>query len=225
MTLGTDFGYFFDLTWKLLLVLGLAVLAIRGLKWLSTPALAPASLLKVLARLPIGPQQSLVLVSVGKKRILVGQTAQQITLLADLAADDLDVELDGAIEPPHRGPGQRTLSNLLPGLVARIVPLRRPNTPERCTEMATTIPPEIGKRLDIATVPTSEFSDALEGAANEVDQVDDKADSAVNFVVRLNQAMAAYSRAGFPDAVSADYAPKSRLASAAGETVGELAEQ
>jgi len=85
----SDVWALFDLGWKLLLVLGLAVLSARVLRWLSGPSLAPASLLRVLARLPLGPQQSIVLIAVGKKRLLVGQTPQRLTLLAELDDEDL----------------------------------------------------------------------------------------------------------------------------------------
>lgn len=110
--MGNEFSVFFDLAWKLLLVLGLAVLAMRALKWLSSPSMAPESLLKILARLPIGPQQTLVLVAVGKKRILVGQTSQQLTLLAELAAEDLPSEDDGLPAPTPGSPRPKILQNL-----------------------------------------------------------------------------------------------------------------
>lgn len=112
VALGNEFGPLFDLAWKLLLVLGLAVLSTRALKWLSNPSVAPDSLLKVLARLPIGPQQTLVLVAVGKKRLLVGQTAQQITLLAELAEDDLPAEEENPADGP-RPARTKTLMDVL----------------------------------------------------------------------------------------------------------------
>ena len=94
-----NLGTLVDLTWKLLLVLALAVLAARALRWLSHPAGAPETLLRVVARLPIGPQQSLLLIAVGKKRLLVGQSAQQLTLLAELADEDLPVLADALPDP------------------------------------------------------------------------------------------------------------------------------
>ncbi len=97
-----ELGTLVDLTWKLLLVLGLAVLATRALRWLSVTPRAPDRVLQVIARLPIGPQQSLVLIRVGKKRLLVGQSAQQLTLLADLADEDLTVLADEPTDAPRQ---------------------------------------------------------------------------------------------------------------------------
>ncbi|MGH2458594.1 MAG: FliO/MopB family protein [Chloroflexota bacterium] len=110
--MGNEFGPLFDLAWKLLLVIGLAVLSTRALKWLSNPSVAPDSLLKILARLPIGPQQTLVLAAVGKKRILIGQTAQQLTLLAELAEDDLPAEAESSSGVP-RASGPKMLLDVL----------------------------------------------------------------------------------------------------------------
>lgn len=90
-----DLGALLDLSWKLLLVLGLAVLATRALRWMSSPSMAPSSVLKLVARLPVGPQQSITLLAVGSKRIVVGVTAQQITLLAELTSDDLPADPAG----------------------------------------------------------------------------------------------------------------------------------
>ena len=110
--MGNEFGPLFDLAWKLLLVLGLAVLSTRALKWLGNPAVAPDSVLRALARLPIGPQQTLVLVAVGKKRLLIGQTAQQITLLAELSDEDLAAEGENPEGSP-RSPRPKTLMDIL----------------------------------------------------------------------------------------------------------------
>ena len=97
--MGNELVAIFDISWKLLLVLGLAVLATRGLRWLSTPAHGAPSPLKVVARLPIGPQQAIVLIAVGPRRLLIGQTPQQITLLGEVGADELaDVDASGG---PH----------------------------------------------------------------------------------------------------------------------------
>ncbi len=87
--MGSDVGTLLDLGWKLLLVLGLAVVAMRALRWLSSPVLNPDGPLKVVARLPIGPQQTVVVVSVGSKRLLLGQSPNQLTLLTELDAADL----------------------------------------------------------------------------------------------------------------------------------------
>lgn len=87
--MGNELSIVFDLGWKLLLVLILAFLSTRLLRWLSSPTLAPASVLTILARQPIGAQQTLLLVAVGKKRLLLGQTPRQITLLAEIAESDL----------------------------------------------------------------------------------------------------------------------------------------
>lgn len=87
--MNTDLGTILDLTWKLLLVLGLAVLAMRGLRWLSTPNPGAASSMRVLGRVGLGSQQSLVLLSVGSKRLVLGVTPQQITLLTELSPADL----------------------------------------------------------------------------------------------------------------------------------------
>ncbi len=111
--MGNEFGPLFDLAWKLLLVLGLVVLSTRALKWLSSPSLAPDSLLKIRARLPVGPQQTLVLVAVGRKRILVGQTSQQLTLLAELTEDDLPAEPDASSAGDGRSPRTRALLDVL----------------------------------------------------------------------------------------------------------------
>jgi len=104
----SDLGTILDLSWKLLLVLGLAVLAIRALRWLSNPQMAPDSVLKLVVRLPVGPQQSLLLVAVGKKRLLVGQSPQQLVFLSELAEEDLDdTHLSAsslAIPPRNWGP-------------------------------------------------------------------------------------------------------------------------
>ncbi|MBX6771197.1 MAG: flagellar biosynthetic protein FliO [Chloroflexi bacterium] len=87
--MGNELAVLLDLAWKLLLVLALAFLATRLLRWLSSPTLTATSLLAILARQPIGAQQALLLVAVGKKRLLLGQTARQITLLAEIDAEDL----------------------------------------------------------------------------------------------------------------------------------------
>lgn len=101
-----ELGTLIDLTWKLLLVLGLAVLATRALRWLSIPTRAPDRLLRVIARLPIGPQQSLVLIAVGRRRLLVGQSTQQLTLLAELGEEDLALLADAP--PDASRPGTLT---------------------------------------------------------------------------------------------------------------------
>jgi|GEM_PF-3770551 len=104
-----DVGAIFDLTWKLLLVLGLAILATRALRWLSTPGSAAGGALDILGRVAVGPQQSVVLLRVGKRRLLIGHTSQQITLLADLSADDLAID-ENAEQSVARN--QITLSDL-----------------------------------------------------------------------------------------------------------------
>ena len=107
------------MTWKLLLVLGLAVLAARAVRWLSSPGLAPDSLLRVLARLPVGPQQTLILVVVGKKRLLVGQSSQQLTLLTELAEEDLVITSEDRPSQTGRAWRQR---NPFDGFLSSLVP-------------------------------------------------------------------------------------------------------
>lgn len=114
----TDLGSVLDLTWKLLLVLGLAVIAARALRWMSSPAAAPAGTLTILARLGVGSQQSLVLLRAGEKRLVLGVTPQQITFLAELNAEDL-------AEP---GPVEAT-SPWSNTLVQRLSGRTRPATP------------------------------------------------------------------------------------------------
>lgn len=100
--MGNELGQMFDLAWKLLLVLGLAVLALRGLRWLSSPAVGSKSPLQMLSRLPVGPQQAVVLIAVGKKRLLLGQSPQQVTLLAELSEEDLvNAEVDQSSHVPQ----------------------------------------------------------------------------------------------------------------------------
>ena len=102
----SDLGTILDLSWKLLLVLGLAVLAIRALRWLSNPQTAATSVLKLVVRLPVGPQQSLLLVAVGKTRLLVGQSSQQLAFLCELAPEDLvdaDLDSNGLATPTRQG--------------------------------------------------------------------------------------------------------------------------
>lgn len=95
-----DLGAILDLTWKLLLVLGLAVLATRALRWIGNPTAAPDAHLKILARLGVGAQQSVILVGIGSKRLVLGVTSQQISVLAELTADELpDVLVERAAGP------------------------------------------------------------------------------------------------------------------------------
>lgn len=101
--MGNELAVLLDLAWKLLLVLALAFLATRLLRWLSSPTLTATSLLAILARQPIGAQQALLLVAVGKKRLLLGQTARQITLLAEIDADDLLAPDDAERGSPAAG--------------------------------------------------------------------------------------------------------------------------
>lgn len=99
--MNTDLGTILDLTWKLLLVLGLAVLAMRGLRWLSNPNPGAASAMQVLGRVGLGSQQSLVLLGVGSKRLVLGVTPQQITLLTELSPADLP---EAALDRPPSAP-------------------------------------------------------------------------------------------------------------------------
>jgi flagellar biosynthetic protein FliO len=105
-----DPGALLDLTWKLLLVVGLAVLAARLLRWMSNPVPALGGTLQVLARVGLGSQQNLVLVGIGPKRLLLGVTPQQITVLAELTVDDLPVDANGASKVPGASAFARALT-------------------------------------------------------------------------------------------------------------------
>ena len=116
-----DLGAAFDLIWKLLLVLGLAVIATRGLRWLSAPQTGPNSPVRMIARLPVGPQQTVVLVAVGSRRLLIGQSPQQLTVLADLAGEDLDAALSAATESAASDPGRQVASLLTAAIRSDLV--------------------------------------------------------------------------------------------------------
>src|SRR5258708_33117771 len=100
--MGTDVASLLDLGWKLLVVLGLAVVAMRALRWLSSPTLNGNTLLRVVSRLPIGPQQSVLIVAAGRKTLLIGQSPNALTVLAEL-----DPEMTDAKSDSHPSDGSR----------------------------------------------------------------------------------------------------------------------
>jgi flagellar biogenesis protein FliO len=105
--MGDNVGALLDLAWKLALVLGLAVLALRALRWLSTPT-ASRGPLTLLARVPTGPQQALLLVGLGERLLLIGQSPQQLSLLCELTSGEL------GLAPGAPGPSRRA-ANPTPG--------------------------------------------------------------------------------------------------------------
>ncbi len=113
----------------LLLVLALVPLALWCWRRVQRLAPAPAGLpLSVLAQLPLGPRERIVVVQAGAQVLIVGCSAQQITLLSQLSAESLAVAPVADAAAPGAGSpaaGPVDFSRLLAGL-ARLPLSRRP---------------------------------------------------------------------------------------------------
>jgi flagellar protein FliO/FliZ len=108
-----------DLLFKGLLVIALLFLTLRVLRRFQTGAVTAGARIRVLESRTLGPKATLHLVSVGDRQLVVGLTPGRLVTLAELPADDLDIEagdeLDLVREPVQ--PADRSMA----ALVRRIV--------------------------------------------------------------------------------------------------------
>ena len=85
-----------DVVAKLVLVIGLAYLAIAGLRWLQKGRRRPADgsgvAIRLLETTGLAPGRWLHLVAVGEKTLLIGATEYQVSLLADLQSATVPAE-------------------------------------------------------------------------------------------------------------------------------------
>ncbi len=82
----------------LLLVLGVSLWWVRRMR--ARNQIQPQYRLKVLARMPLGPRQSLLVVGVGERKLLLGVTDQAVNLLSDLGPwEESDSESNAAALP------------------------------------------------------------------------------------------------------------------------------
>ena len=107
----------FSLIWMLVCVLAVVVLAYLFTRYVAgrggTLGVSGGSeRFQALARLPLGREQSAVLVKAGEKYLLLGVTAAQITVLKELTAEEAEsvyVPPCGQPAPPSFGEALRSL--------------------------------------------------------------------------------------------------------------------
>jgi flagellar protein FliO/FliZ len=81
-----------DLLFKGLLVVALLFITLRVLRRFQTGAVTAGARIRVLESRTLGPKATLHLVSVGDRQLVVGLTPGRLVTLAELPADDLDIE-------------------------------------------------------------------------------------------------------------------------------------
>lgn len=88
--------------WQVTLALAVVVLAILALAWLlkrlQRGAISGSAHLKVVASLPVGPRERVLLVDVAGTQVLLGVTAQQITALHHFGGQVVPPETPGTAD-------------------------------------------------------------------------------------------------------------------------------
>ena len=110
-------GSLFSLIWMLVCVLAVVILAYLFTRYVAgrggTLGVSGGSeRFKVLARLPLGREQSAVLVKAGEKYLLLGVTSSEITVLKELTAEEAEAVYalpPGQSAPPSFGEALRTV--------------------------------------------------------------------------------------------------------------------
>jgi flagellar biosynthetic protein FliO len=91
-------GWMVSVFLKLLIVLVLIYgLAIVLKRWMATSASIQQKKMRIVESLPLNPKRSLHIVKVGEKTFLIGSTDQQVNLIHDLTAEEMEVEFPEAL--------------------------------------------------------------------------------------------------------------------------------
>jgi len=95
-------GEIVSLAWRLALVIVIIAASIAGLRWWGKKQAGPKSttgFLRVVDTLPVGQGRTIHLVALGERVIAVGATAQQLTLLNELTAEEAERVFAEAARP------------------------------------------------------------------------------------------------------------------------------
>jgi len=68
--------------------------------------------MRVLSRLPINPKQQLLLIQVGKRMVVVGNSGTQLSQIAEISDPDEVAQLLGTLSEEHRAPEIKSFVNL-----------------------------------------------------------------------------------------------------------------
>lgn len=91
--MSSSLGIFLNFVWALLLVLGLAYLALRVLGRVGILRKSPAKFLEQLDYLPLGPKRGIALIQVVDRTLAVGVSDAGVTLLAEISPDAIKASI------------------------------------------------------------------------------------------------------------------------------------
>ena len=91
--MSSSLGIFLNFVWALLLVLGLAYVALRVLARVGILRKSPAKFLEQLDYLPLGPKRGIALIQVVDRTLAVGVSDAGVTLLAEISPDAIKASI------------------------------------------------------------------------------------------------------------------------------------